>query len=191
MLFASKLFSELVGFVFEDMKENWGYAYEGELLQFLDYLVVWKNKKPGRQIVFVGGDLHLAGYSEVSYQKQILGRQLITSGINQVKFAACETMINACIGAASPDKFGDYKYIHHNWLGVKNYGTLSFKQSILDSTKLEVSMYLTLSDSVDKITQGVTLQNEVFIHSEIHSEANLIKVKLILLLIVMIIMFFY
>jgi len=182
LLFVSTAMAQVVGIVMEDMKENWAYAYEDELITLLDIVRTWKDEKVGRQLLFVGGDVHLAGYTEVFYKKQPLGRQLVSTGINQVKLASCEILaIKAGIYLNDALSGNEYTYVHHDWVGQKNYGTVKFQRSILRSNETDITMFLTVSDSVKSITDLITVNNRVFTHNASMIKFSLVSMMLILL----------
>ena len=145
---------------FPDVKEYLAYKFEAQLIQFLDIVRVWKEAKADRQIVFVGGDLHLAGHTQIFYNKKPFARQLVASGINQFKLKKYEVLLSRSAFYFNHEMEGNYSFAHHNWIGAKNYGTVNYKN--LSADIMDIDMYVTVSNSIGKIAQLKTFNNIVF-----------------------------
>ena len=165
MFLFSNTTAKTLGLVIPDMKEHWTYNYEDELLDLLDTIQLWKDSDSERQVLFVGGDVHMGGYSEIYYKNQPFGRQLVTSGINQIKIEKYKSLAEKALIKLNDSLKRDYTYIHHNFIAQKNYGTVSFSALPFSSNKVDINMFLTTTDDRSNPIKRKTFSNDLFTHS--------------------------
>ena len=118
-----------------DYKEGWAYAYEDQLMKLLETLRKWKERKVGRELLFV------------------------SSGINQRRLEKNEWFLRKNLLSNPQSYEKDYCFTHHDWIGIRSYGNVIIGKNNQNSQNLNLSMYLTLSDEInppynDKIYGG-------------------------------------
>jgi hypothetical protein len=57
--------------------------YKAEQVQMLNLLKFWKDQYPGkREIILLGGDVHVGGHTSIKFKGEIVLRQLVSSAIS-------------------------------------------------------------------------------------------------------------
>lgn len=102
--------------------------HEEDLVEMLDLLRNWQERKASNSFLILGGDVHVGGFTDVYHsllsggESKLLCRQIITSpinnSINEVPGLSC------WLGCT--DSYGSYTYKHHDLVKECNYALLYF-----------------------------------------------------------------
>ena len=122
-----------------DYKEGWAYAYEDQLMKLLETLRKWKERKVGRELLFIGGDLHMCGHTEIYYRKKPFARQFVSSGINQRRLEKNEWFLRKNLLSNPQSYEKDYCFTHHDWIGIRSYGNVIIGKNNQNSQNLNLS----------------------------------------------------
>ena len=119
----SKLVSKVAFLKVDDVQEYWTYQSIPQLLELLDLIRGWKQRRSDRDLVIVGGDIHLGGTTDVMYAGQKLCTQFVCSAINSHESHWLEKGIMDLVM-----KWGkvnsDYTFMHRKWTKRNNYGVV-------------------------------------------------------------------
>lgn len=125
----------------DDFQEHWSYSSIPYLVKLLDLLREWKERRNGRELTIVGGDVHLGGMTDVFYKKKPIFQQFVSSAIN----GKAKSKIGQAILSLA-QKMGkitdDYTVIHHSWIRQNNYGILNMSKKNGISTVKSVLKHL-------------------------------------------------
>jgi len=120
----NKLNSNVAYHVSDDIQEYWTYRSIPQLVELLELLRAWKERKAGKEIIVVGGDVHLGGITDVMYKGRKIFTQFVSSGISQKEIGVFEKGVFFFLM-----KFGrvndDYTFRHHGWTRKNNFGILN------------------------------------------------------------------
>ena len=108
-----------------DAQESWSYTdqYKQEQAQLLATLRDWKVAKPGREVTILDGDVHMGGFTDITYKDKFAFLQFTTSSMassapSDATFAGFDLIKEA----QSIKKPWDYE--HHDWTNDFNYGLI-------------------------------------------------------------------
>ena len=85
----------------------------------------WKQAIPGeRELLVVGGDVHVGGHTDIKHDDTTIFKQLITSPITNVP-----PKLHAFVGLkllleTAEDITATYSYKHHDFTNKRNYGII-------------------------------------------------------------------
>jgi hypothetical protein len=89
-------------------------------------LRLWKQEPaaPGREVLVLGGDVHVGGHTEISHAGALIFRQLISSPVtNRPPGLLAYLGIRALM--ESEEKLGfDYRFEHHDFTHRRNFGVV-------------------------------------------------------------------
>mmetsp|Transcript_49329 Transcript_49329/g.117090 ORF Transcript_49329/g.117090 Transcript_49329/m.117090 type:complete len:556 (-) Transcript_49329:233-1900(-) len=98
-----------------------------ELLRLLGLLKEWKARKPGRQVVIVGGDVHSGAISEISQSKSPLFTQLTASPVSNKTLTPAMAGAQKFLQKITEDDFpSGYSVSHKSYEWRCNFGTVTF-----------------------------------------------------------------
>ena len=135
----SKLVSRIAYLKEDDIQEYWTYRSIPQLVELLDLLRGWKEKRAGRELLVVGGDFHLGGMTDVIYQEKKVFTQFVCSAINSKEASWLEKGILDVVMKIGKLN-NDYSFYHHKWKKRNNYGVIEVitdKQGSKIEAKLE------------------------------------------------------
>lgn len=108
----------------DDLQDHWAYgAHRAEQVQMLRALRTWKANG-GRELLVVGGDVHIGCQTDIKHDDQTIYKQLITSPITNtppswIAYTALETLLE------SEEALTDsYSFEHFNYTRRRNYGLI-------------------------------------------------------------------
>ena len=108
----------------DDLKDHWAYGtHRTEQIELLRLLRRWKEQA-GREVLVVGGDVHIGLKSDIRHQGKRVIRQLITSPVTNnppggIMFGALKTLLEL------EQTIGDnYQVEHHGYSNKRNYGLI-------------------------------------------------------------------
>jgi len=129
--------SKVAYFKSDDIQEHWTYRHIPQLIELLDLLVAWKLRYDGREILVVGGDFHLGGWTDVLYQGEKVFTQFITSAINgHGANLLQEVFLKVLMLFGEADR--NYSFEHYEWIRQNNYGIIQ-AQTMVSTTNRKFS----------------------------------------------------
>lgn len=121
LVFLVEKFEQVRFFSNNDAQESWTYQYGNELAALLALLRNWKISQPGRELVILDGDVHMGGYTDITFDKDFALLQFTSSSIassapSDIEFAGFD-LIKEVQNLVDP-----WSYEQHNWTNKFNYG---------------------------------------------------------------------
>jgi hypothetical protein len=134
LVFYSQSVNDLAAKVVDDLWGQWSSSKnQPEQIAMLDVLRQWKMPAAevgggGRELVVVGGDVHIGACTDIFYKGEKLCEQLITSPVANKTFPhVLEIVFKA--GASLFGLPGDYSYQHREWENERNFGVITISPS--------------------------------------------------------------
>lgn len=126
LAFLSSEISGVGSHVMDDLMDHWSYgAHRKEQLEMIRLLRYWKQAGEGkRELLVLGGDVHIGGHTEIKHQGKTIFRQLIASPITNrppswYQFAGVRTLME------THQQLGErYSFEHSNFTNRRNYGVI-------------------------------------------------------------------
>jgi len=119
----SKLVSQVAFYKVDDVQEYWSYKAIPQLVELLNLIRGWKERRAGRELLVVAGDIHLGGTTDIMYGGQKIFTQFVSSAINSHESSWIEKGIMDHLM-----KMGklndDYTFLHNKWTKKNNYGVI-------------------------------------------------------------------
>jgi len=107
----------------DDIQEYWTYDSVDQLAELLDLLRTWKERVNGREIVVIGGDFHLGGWTDIGYKGKKIFSQFTTSAISQDQTSGFEkAILDVLMKLGKLNK--EYSFSHYGWTKENNYGVV-------------------------------------------------------------------
>jgi len=113
--------NKITSLLTDDVQEQWTYDALPQLEELLNLLRRWKKGAPDRELLVVGGDFHLGGWTDVYYQGEKIFKQFITSAISNEEVNFLEEAAVKLLMRFGKLK-ADYCFEHHDWVRDNNYG---------------------------------------------------------------------
>jgi hypothetical protein len=122
-----RLTNNLSGSV-EDLNDHLSHPkHQAEQLKALNMIYDWKMRVENRQVILLGGDAHIGGYTDIRKDGHFFCRQLTTSPVSN---PPAPWFVKAGIRMLlrSSDQIGNsWSYHHHKWIGKRNAAILDVK----------------------------------------------------------------
>jgi phosphodiesterase/alkaline phosphatase D-like protein len=110
----------------DDLYDHWSHPlHNKEQVEMVRALREWKAAIPGqRELLVVGGDVHVGGHTHVKHEGVTIFNQLITSPITNTppKWYAFYGLL--LLTEAEEKLTGSYSYEHHDFTNKRNYGVI-------------------------------------------------------------------
>jgi len=135
----SKLVSQVAYYKVDDVQEYWSYRSIPQLVELLELLRAWKRRRADREILVVGGDIHMGGTTDVMYQGRKIFTQFVSSSINSKETSWLEKGVMDILMKLGKVN-DDYTFLHNKWKKRNNYGVIEAtygKEGARIETKLE------------------------------------------------------
>ena len=113
----------------DDLGDHWAYgAHRSEQIKMLRMLRYWKydgiKRKEKRELLVVGGDVHIGCQTDIEHDGKTVFKQLITSPItNKPPGWFAYTGLKGAL-EAEESLSGRYTFEHHNYTRHRNYGII-------------------------------------------------------------------
>jgi hypothetical protein len=108
----------------DDLYDHWSHPlHNKEQVEMVRALREWKAAVPGeRELLVVGGDIHVGGHTDIKRDGETVFKQLITSPITNVthKWFAFYGLL--LLSEAEQSLTGSYTYKHRDFTNKRNYG---------------------------------------------------------------------
>jgi len=136
----SKLVSKAAFYKVGDVQEYCTYKSIPQLVELLDLLRSWKERRAGRELLIVGGDIHMGGTTDILYKGKKIFAQFVSSAINSKEVSSFEKGLMDLMMKMGKIN-GDYTCCHGKWKKRNNYGiveVITNEQGSKIESKLEL-----------------------------------------------------
>ena len=138
MFFLSHIITKLVHLIEDDAQEEWAYDAVPEMGRVLDLLRLWRERRPSKKMILLGGDVHFGGPTDVFYQNKLAFKQLTSSAINSRIVSRFEEAVTKLAMRVDDKLSNGYYFKHHGWKKENNYDVVEVTNkngvSKIDST---------------------------------------------------------
>ena len=107
-----------------DLEDHWAWGpHRKEQIEMVRALRRWKQGSPeGRELLVLGGDVHVGGRTEILHNENVVFRQLITSPVSNkppgpILFWGLRGLLEVDDGLG-----GSYRFEHDDFTRTRNYG---------------------------------------------------------------------
>jgi phosphodiesterase/alkaline phosphatase D-like protein len=109
--------------IIDDLQDHWAYpAHQKEQVEFLRTLRQWKEARPDRCLLLLGGDVHVGGHTDVTHDGTPFCTQLITGTITNKPPAWFGYALLRGI-LETQERLGDrYRFEHHDFTNDRAFG---------------------------------------------------------------------
>jgi len=112
--------------VIDDALGHWSSKpFKAEQIMMLDLCRQWKLGSPLREVTFVGGDVHVGGHSEITFNNEVLFQQFITSAISNYRLSKFEFFVGNLTNQYVSELSDGWGFKHRGFTREFNYGLLS------------------------------------------------------------------
>lgn len=109
--------------VVDDLRDHWAYGpHRKEQIEMLRRLRVWKQAAPDRELLVVGGDVHIGGHTEIRHDGRPVFRQLITSAITNAAPSLLAYAAVRLLMEQEQDLGHGYSFEHSDFTHRRNFG---------------------------------------------------------------------
>jgi hypothetical protein len=109
--------------VIDDALGNWCSApFKAEQIKMLEWARNWKIARPGRELTFLGGDVHVGGHTIIYYKGEEVFHQLITSAIANFTLTAVEFAFGRVSQEMASVLDENWTFCHKGFTRQRNYG---------------------------------------------------------------------
>jgi phosphodiesterase/alkaline phosphatase D-like protein len=111
--------------IVDDLMDHWAFRdHQKEQIEMLRALRQWKAGGSGREVLVLGGDVHVGGHTEIKHQGNLIYRQLITSPItNRPPGLLAFLGVRALM--LGEERLGmDYSFRHFDFTHRRNFGVV-------------------------------------------------------------------
>jgi len=152
-LFVLSKFISQVAFIKEDdIQEYWTYRSIPQLVELLDLLREWKQRRENREILVVGGDIHMGGSTDVMYQGKKIFTQFVSSSMNSKESSWLEKgIMDLVMKLGKVDN--NYAFLHQKWKRKNNYGVIEVITG-KEGSKIEARL-----ETLKEVKKGNFIQN--------------------------------
>lgn len=107
----------------DDLLDHWALpAHQKEQVEFIRLLRRWKEAGENRDLLIVGGDVHLGGYTDIKHNEKVIFRQLISSPITNKPPRWFERLALKGLLELNENLGMSYSFEHRNITGKRNFG---------------------------------------------------------------------
>ena len=112
--------------VVDDLQDHWAYGiHRSEQIEMLRLLRRWKEDGSGeRELLVVGGDVHMGCQTDIKHNKQTIYKQLITSPITNKPHAWFAYSALKVLLESEENLAASYSFEHHGYTNKRNYGVI-------------------------------------------------------------------
>jgi hypothetical protein len=122
--------------VINDLQDHWAYGpHQKEQIEMLRALREWKESTTGRELMVVGGDVHIGGETEIRHMGQPIFHQLITSAITNaappfLAYAAIRLLLEQ-----EEHLDPSYSFEHMDFTHKRNFGVLMVRIPVVPTER--------------------------------------------------------
>ncbi len=126
LVFLSGKISGVGSHLMDDLMDHWSYgSHRKEQVEMIRLLRYWKEaRKNERELLVLGGDVHIGGHTDIKRRGNTIFKQLITSPITNrppksYEFYGVRMLMEA------QQRLGErYSFEHHDFTNRRNYGVV-------------------------------------------------------------------
>jgi phosphodiesterase/alkaline phosphatase D-like protein len=110
----------------DDLMDHWAYGpHRKEQIEMIRLLRKWKELgKGGRELLVLGGDVHIGGFTDIKHRGNIIFKQLITSPITNRPPKWYEFYGVRLLMETHESLGQSYSFEHHDFTNRRNYGVI-------------------------------------------------------------------
>lgn len=126
----------------DDLYDHWSHPkHAKEQIEMLRLLRRWKEANAGeRELLVVGGDVHIGGYTYIEHEGATLFNQLITSPITNQPPKWYEFYGLKILTELEEELTSSYSYEHHDLTNKRNYGIILVRVPATGIPRVEGSL---------------------------------------------------
>jgi phosphodiesterase/alkaline phosphatase D-like protein len=130
--------------IVDDLYDHWSHPINNkEQIEMLRALRDWKQTIPGqRELLVVGGDVHIGGHTDIKHEGITIYKQLITSPIANTPPKWYEFYGLLLLSEAEERLTSSYSYEHHNFTNKRNYGIILVRVPVNGLPKIDGSLVI-------------------------------------------------
>mgnify|MGYP000232599303 CR=1 FL=1 len=141
--FMGRTLSEVLAKRMDDVNGHWAMRrHDTEMVKLLGVLHTWQKGRPSRQVVLLGGDVHIGGYTDLLYNGEVLFKQLISSPIANITPTRLQKLAIEIGGRVGTNLTADYSFRHSGWTNRVNFGLVRVQPSTDTSSRDDVELRL-------------------------------------------------
>jgi hypothetical protein len=111
--------------VIEDLMDHWALpAHQKEQVEFLRLLRRWKQQEQNREVLILGGDVHLGGNTDIKHNGLLILKQLISSPITNKPPTWFESAVMRGLLEMNEDLGDSYSFEHRDFTRKRNFGVV-------------------------------------------------------------------
>ncbi|MCA9669376.1 MAG: alkaline phosphatase family protein [Myxococcales bacterium] len=132
--------------VFDDLHDHWAFgSHRMEQVEFVRALRNWKqapHAAASRDLIVLGGDVHLGAHTEIKHEGNTVFRQLITSPITNKPPSWFQTLAMRGLLELDERLTASYSFEHSDVIGRRNFGIVVVRvpDEAHDPVKIEGSL---------------------------------------------------
>ncbi|KAF0979381.1 hypothetical protein FDP41_001724 [Naegleria fowleri] len=108
-----------------DMRDHWNYGKNyDEQIGILELIKKWKQSQPNREALFVGGDVHIGGVTEIRHNDELIFKQLTSSSVSNNEFDWATGLSMEFMLKFSSELKDGWSFKHLKWTRKRNYGLI-------------------------------------------------------------------
>jgi phosphodiesterase/alkaline phosphatase D-like protein len=109
----------------EDLYDHWALpAHRKEQLEFIRLLRRWKAEDENREVLVIGGDVHLGGYTDIKHDGEVIFRQMISSPITNRPPRWLQYVILRGLLEMNEELDWNYSFEHYDFTKDRNFGVV-------------------------------------------------------------------
>jgi hypothetical protein len=126
----------------DDLYDHWSHPkHAKEQIEMIRILRQWKEAKPGqRELLVVGGDVHVGGHTYIEHAGATIFKQLITSPISNTPPKWYEFFGLKVLTETEEKLSSSYSYEHHDLTNQRNYGIILVRVPTTGMPRVEGSL---------------------------------------------------
>ena len=127
IVFLPTTINDLLGnTVIDDALGHWSSKpFKAEQVMMLNLCQAWKAARPGRELTFVGGDVHVGGHSEITRDGVVVFQQLVTSAIANYILSRFEFVMGQLSQDLITELEEGWGFKHRLFTRERNYGVMT------------------------------------------------------------------
>jgi len=126
LVYLSPTLVKLGNHFMDDLMDHWCYGpHRKEQIELIRLLRYWKERGAGeKEVLVVGGDVHIGGQADIKHRGKIILKQLITSTITNTPPSSFEFHGLRLLLEAHQQLGHSYSCEHHDLTNLRNFGVI-------------------------------------------------------------------
>jgi len=123
---------------------------------FINSLADHRQSHKSQEMILVGGDIHIGGFTDIFRDGKPVFRQIISSGVGQRTKDSLITFHDDLMAQKEFNLGAGFTFKHHDWTYHRNYATMEMK--VVNKVPI-IESYLMISDKDIKPTKQAVVSN--------------------------------